>query len=113
VAIFGRRNVISDAQYVVIVGGGTGTRAEADLASAVGKRVVPYRASGGTAQAVLQQLRRHPASNSWIPSEALATLDRCGHRESGTTAAKIEQMTDDFVDMLDNLIHANRGESRV
>jgi hypothetical protein len=112
VAIFGRRNVIADAEYVVIVGGGEGTRAEADLAMAMGKRLLPFGATGGTAQSVLQQIRRGPALGSWLPPDALATLDRCARLDAGADTVEIEQMTDDFVDMLDNVIHTDRGESR-
>ncbi|MEU0091835.1 hypothetical protein [Kribbella sp. NPDC006257] len=113
VAIFGRRNVIADAEYVVVVGGGAGTRAEADLAIALGKQVLPYGASGGTARAMFQQVRRQPALTSWIPSDQLATLNNCASLDSGASTMEIEQMTDDFVDLLDNVIHADRGEPRV
>ncbi|TCC55113.1 hypothetical protein E0H73_36575 [Kribbella pittospori] len=112
VAIFGRRNVIADAEYVVIVGGGAGTRAEADLAVAVGKRVLPYGATGGTAQAVLQHMRRNPALSTWMPPDALATLDQCAQLGPGATTIEIERMTDEFVDMLDTIIHADQGEPR-
>ncbi|MFC9693299.1 hypothetical protein ACFTSF_32420 [Kribbella sp. NPDC056951] len=112
VAIFGRRNVISDAEYVVVVGGGSGTRAEADLAIALGKRVLPYGASGGTARAMFQQVRRHPPLTSWISSDQLAKLDSCASLDSGASTMDIEQMTDDFVELLDNVVHTE-GEPRV
>ncbi|MGZ0146825.1 hypothetical protein ACXJJ3_07110 [Kribbella sp. WER1] len=113
VAIFGRRNVIADAEYVVLVGGGEGTRAEADLAMAMGKRLLPYGGSGGTAQVVHQHLHRNPALNSWMPPHSLVTLDQCSYLDPGASTIDVEQMTDDFVDMLDEvIIHADRGESR-
>lgn len=112
VAIFGRRHVIADAEYVVVIGGGAGTRAEADVAIALGKQILPYGASGGTAQVMFQQLRRQPATSSRIPADQLATLDSCARLDPGASKTEIEKMTDDFVDLLDSLVHADQGELR-
>jgi hypothetical protein len=111
VAIFGRRNVILDAEYVIFIGGGTGTQAEADLAVSMGKRIIPFGATGGSAHMILQQLLRDPRLNGWMPDNMLGTIRDCGHIESGAASSDIERMTDDFVYAIDNLIKTDQGDS--
>jgi hypothetical protein len=112
VAIFGHRNVIFDAEYVVFVGGGTGTQAEADLAMSMGKRILPLGASGGSASAIHRQILRDPRRRGWMPEDALSTLDACVWVDGAAEPAEIERMTDDFVYMLDNLVHTHQGDLR-
>jgi hypothetical protein len=45
----------------------------------------------------------------WMPSGLVATLNSCGHRDPGASRMVVDQMADDFVDTLDNVIHADRG----
>lgn len=50
VAVLGRPNVVRDVDAVVVVGGGTGTRDEIDLAVAAGIPVIPLASTGGAAR---------------------------------------------------------------
>ncbi|GAB2574802.1 hypothetical protein [Kribbella endophytica] len=111
VAIFGRRNVVADAAYVVVIGGGPGTRAETDLAMAMGKQILPLGASGGTASAVLHQLLRSESRSDWSEGDYLAALRQFASLSSGATATEIEQMSDDFVEMIDHLVQSNLGDA--
>lgn len=47
------------------------------------------------------------------PLRGQVRLDRCGRLDNPATTMDSEQLTEDFVDMLDQLIHDDRGESRV
>ncbi|MGC4943646.1 hypothetical protein [Kribbella sp. DT2] len=111
VAIFGRRNVIADAACVVVIGGGPGTRAETDLALAMGKQILPLGASGGTASAVLHQLLRSESRSDWLEGDYLAALRQCASLSSGASATDIEQISDDFVEMIDHLVQSNLGDA--
>lgn len=110
VAIFGHRNVVFDADFAIFVGGGSGTRAEADLALSMRKRIIPYGASGGSAGTVLQHVLRGDGLTTWMPAEAVSTIERCGQLDAGASTADIERMTDDFVDMIDNLLQNDLGD---
>lgn len=72
--VFGRANVIRDADFVLIVGGGEGTQAEFDLASSMDKKIVPWPASGGTAKRVFDAMRRQPDLRPWLSDSDLAAL---------------------------------------
>ncbi|MFI6681742.1 hypothetical protein [Kribbella sp. NPDC050469] len=112
VAIFGRRNVIFDAEYVVIVGGGGGTQAEADLAMSMGKRILPLGASGGTAKAIYHQTLRVPRLSSWMAEATRATLTACAELDGDAEPTAVERVTDDFVYMIDNLVESEQGDPR-
>ncbi|TCC48036.1 hypothetical protein E0H73_42905 [Kribbella pittospori] len=110
VAIFGRRNVVFDAEYVVIIGGGSGTQAEADIAASMGKRILPLGASGGSAEAIYHQALHAPALSDWMPMSTRERLHKCStlHTDAGQTA--IQRMTDDFVYMIDDLVGTDEGD---
>lgn len=72
--IIGHPNVIRDAEVVLIVGGGKGTQAEADLALDAGKRVLPMPTSGGTAAQVYMRQLTDPRLRAWLPDESFASL---------------------------------------
>ncbi len=110
VAIFGRRNVIFDADYVVIVGGGSGTQAEADLAMSMGKRILPLGASGGSAKAVYRQTLRAQRHSGWMKDTTRETLASCAELGNDAELAAIQRMTDDFVYLIDNLVDTDEGE---
>lgn len=76
--IFGRPNVVRNAAYVLVIGGATGTQAEVDIALAMGKRVLPLPASGGTAARTYQRLRRQRPLRAWIRDEDFTALEDCG-----------------------------------
>jgi hypothetical protein len=110
VAIFGRRNVIFDAEYVVIIGGGSGTQAEADIAMSMGKKILSLGASGGSAKAVYHRTLRTPRLSSWMTDSTRETLASCAQLSDDAGPTAIEQMTDDFVYMIDNLVDADQGD---
>lgn len=110
VAIFGRRNVILDADYVVIIGGGSGTQAEADLAMSMGKRILPLGASGGSAKAVYHQTLRAQQLSDWMNDTTRETLASCAELGNDAEPAEIQRMTDDFVYLIDNLVDTDEGE---
>lgn len=110
VAIFGRRNVIFDAEYVVVIGGGSGTQAEADIAMSMGKRILPLGASGGSAKAVYHQALRVPRLSDWMTDGTRETLTDCADLGNDAEPPAIERMTDDFVYMLDNLVESDQGD---
>jgi hypothetical protein len=110
VAIFGRRNVVFDAEYVVIVGGGRGTQAEADVAASMGKKILPLGASGGTAEAFYHQYLRTPALSAWMTECTRETLLCCSVLDGDAGQSAIERMTDDFVYMIDELVGTDEGD---
>lgn len=110
VAIFGRRNVVFDAEYVVIVGGGSGTQAEADIAASMGKRILPLGASGGSAEAIYHQSLHTPGPSDWLPESIRETLRKCSMLDRQTEQSAIQRMTDDFVYMIDDLVGTGEGD---
>ncbi|WP_433006020.1 hypothetical protein [Kribbella sp. CA-294648] len=112
VAIFGRRNIIMDAEYVVFVGGGNGTQAEADIAMSLGKRILPLGASGGSSQAIYQQILRTPLLSAWMSDGTRRALDHCADLDADAGSGDIARVADDFVDLIDNLVDADQGDPR-
>ncbi|MGW6278743.1 hypothetical protein [Kribbella sp. NPDC055071] len=110
VAIFGRRNVIFDAAYVVIIGGGGGTQAEADIAMSMGKKILPLGASGGSANAVYHQTLRASRLSNWMTDSTREMLASCAQLGDDAGPSAIEQMTDDFVYLIDNLVDTDQGD---
>lgn len=110
VAIFGRRNVVFDAEYVVIVGGGGGTQAEADIAASMGKKILPLGASGGSAEALYHQCLRTPVLSDWMTESTRETLINCATLDGGAEQRAIERMTDDFVHMIEELVRTDEGD---
>ncbi|WP_412540833.1 hypothetical protein R8Z50_34450 [Longispora sp. K20-0274] len=88
--IFGRPNVIRNADLILVVGGAHGTLDEANLALASGKNVVPFPASGGTALKVYQVQSRDTALRGWASDDEFSSL---GGLESAEAYARfIEQL---------------------
>jgi len=81
--IVGHSNVVRDADYVLIVGGGAGTQAEADTAAEAGKRLLPMLTSGGTAAQVYVRMIGDPALRAWLPE---ATFTALGSADAATFA---------------------------
>lgn len=77
VGVFGRPNVVRNADFVIIVGGGPGTLDEVDLAISMGKRIVPFVASGGAARHAFERLGSDVRLRSWMPEAAFAALGSC------------------------------------
>ena len=87
--IIGHPNVVRDADYVLVVGGGLGTQSEIDTAVREGKRVLPMPLSGGTAARVYMTMIGDPPLRAWLPDSvfsALATADAGQFAELAETA---------------------------
>lgn len=110
VAIFGRRNVVFDAEYVLIIGGGNGTQAEADIAASMGKRILPFGASGGSAVSIYHQCLRVPGLSDWMTESTRETLIGCSALDPNADQTAIERMTDDFVYLIDDLVGTDEGD---
>lgn len=91
IGLFGRHNVVRHADFVLVIGGGTGTLDEIDLAIAMGKRIVPIAASGGAARSAHQRLHTAPEMRSWLSDETFTALG------SATTANDIEMLIEQIL----------------
>ncbi|WP_106249294.1 AfsR/SARP family transcriptional regulator [Allonocardiopsis opalescens] len=92
----GHADVVRDADYVVVLGGGVGTQQEVDTALALGKRVIPVPASGGVARAVHRRMGVDVGLRSWMPDAEFTALAAC---EDG----------DSLVAVLERLLSAGGG----
>lgn len=100
--VFGRPNVVRDTDFVLIVGGGSGTQAEFDLAVSMGKKVLPMPASGRTARRAYDAMQRQPELRTWISEEDFAAI---GASSTG----------DDYVRFVERLLLTDpqdRGKAR-
>lgn len=96
--VLGRSNVVRDADFVLIVGGGEGTQAEFDLACSMRKKVLPWPASGGTAKHSYEVMRHQPELRRWLSEEDFTALG-----ESSTA--------DEYVRIVEHLLVAHsQGE---
>jgi hypothetical protein len=87
--IIGHTNVVRDVDYVLVVGGGSGTQSEIDTAVSEGKRVLPMPLSGGTAARAYMTMLGDPPLRAWLPDamfSALATADADQFAELAETA---------------------------
>lgn len=71
---FGHRNVVHGVSLVVVVGGGSGTEAEIDIALAMKERVIAVAASGGTAKRFYTRASMDPALRAWVSDSQFAQL---------------------------------------
>lgn len=72
--IIGHANVVRDAEYVLVVGGGSGTQGEADTALSAGKRVLPMPLSGGAAARVYMRMLGDAALRAWLSDATFSAL---------------------------------------
>jgi hypothetical protein len=77
IGLFGHRNVIRDAEFVIVLGGGAGTQAEIDLALSMGKPIIALPASGGTARRFYHQAARDHRLRDPLDDEQFADLNAC------------------------------------
>lgn len=108
VALFGRRNIVFDADFVIVVHGGQGTRDEVELAFSMDKRVIAIPASGGTASQVHERLLNDPRLGSWIPEPAMAAVTSSLRPLPDRSA--VERTTNEVVTTIDGLIAAAHKE---
>ncbi|WP_344173177.1 hypothetical protein [Pilimelia columellifera] len=85
VGIFGHPNVVRNADYVLVVGGGPGTLDEVELALVMDKRLLPFRASGGSAASAYTRLHREPAVRGWLAADIFAQLGDCSTADDYTS----------------------------
>ncbi|GAA2619316.1 hypothetical protein GCM10010411_63820 [Actinomadura fulvescens] len=97
--LFGHRNVIHDAKYVIVLGGSAGTRTEIDLALSMGKRVIPLPCSGGTARRFYHQAARDKRLRQWMADDHFAALNAC------------DDPGEDFIRIVEHLITTDLGAS--
>jgi hypothetical protein len=74
---YGHHNVVAQARWVLVLGGGRGTATEIDHATALGKRIIPLAASGGAAARFATEAARDPALRSWMCEEDFHALISC------------------------------------
>lgn len=94
VGVFGRANVVRDADVVLIIGGGHGTLDEFDLAVSMDKPVIPLPRTGGAARHAFTRMGAEPGLRAWLPDGSFAALDTCEHAEDIT--ATIETILADL-----------------
>lgn len=97
IGLFGHRNVIQDAEFVIVVGGAPGTQTEIDLALSMGKKIIPLPSSGGTARRFYHQASRDRRLRSWMADKHFAALNAC------------DDPGEDFVRIVEHLITAEHG----
>ncbi|MFC4628075.1 hypothetical protein ACFO6V_07515 [Promicromonospora alba] len=74
IGLLGHQNVVRRAEYVLVIGGGSGTNDEADLAFSLGKKVIPFAASGGAAKQAAETLSLNQDYRQWLTREDLDAL---------------------------------------
>lgn len=83
--LFGHANVVRRAAYLLVAGGGEGTRHELELAQALNKTVLTFPASGGTAHA--WHTARTQLGNDhdrWYNQDLHQRLEACTDAETWT-----------------------------
>lgn len=81
IGLFGRHNVVRGVETVLVVGGGTGTADEIDLALRGGVPVIPFPTSGGTAAVFYERARRDIDLQLGIPDPLFDSLAGCNAEE--------------------------------
>jgi len=84
VGVFGRANVVRNADFVLIIGGGHGTLDEVDLAISMGKRLIPFPHTGGAARHAYDRMSRDVNFRSWLPDEVFTALGNDEHADDIT-----------------------------
>ncbi|MQA26612.1 MAG: hypothetical protein GEU94_14360 [Micromonosporaceae bacterium] len=113
VGLFGRRNVVRDAHYVLVIGGGAGTQDEVDLALSMSKKVVALPASGGTARRFHDRAKRDTRLRAWLTDDRFALLDRCTDAGQFTddSGDALDSLAEEFTKIVEDLITDNQGVS--
>jgi hypothetical protein len=70
----GHDNLMRGIELMVLVGGGSGTQAEVDLAIGQDTHLLPMPLSGGTAAATYAVMERTKRLRAWLPPEDFAAL---------------------------------------
>jgi len=107
IGLFGHRNVVQNAEVIVVIGGGPGTQIEIDLALSMNKRVVALPSSGGTACSFFERARSDPRLRSWMSDEMFAALDSCLVEHQDAHAV------DEFARIIEHLLIHDPGAADV
>lgn len=75
--LFGRQNIVRNADCVVVAGGAAGTEEEIDLAVYSGTSIVALPASGGTARRTFERALTSPRLRRCLPERHFDTLASC------------------------------------
>lgn len=76
-ALFDHENVVRGADLLLVVGGGFGTAAEVTLARQVGKTIVPFPRTGGTASSCFELMRVDPRHRGGLAESVLDEIGSC------------------------------------
>lgn len=76
-ALFDHENVVRGADLFLVVGGGAGTAAEVTLARQVGKTIVPFPRTGGTARSCFELMRADPRHRGGLTESVLDEIGAC------------------------------------
>ncbi|WP_454854939.1 helix-turn-helix transcriptional regulator [Promicromonospora soli] len=76
-ALFDHENVVRGAELFLVVGGGAGTAAEVTLARQVGKTIVPFPRTGGTASRCFDLMRVDPRHRGGLAESVLDEIGAC------------------------------------
>jgi hypothetical protein len=96
IGLFGRSNVVRNADLVLVIGGGKGTADEVDLAASMNKKILPFTASGGAAALAYQRMQATVGLRRWLPDDQFAALGAC-------------RTADDFADLVNQIISTTRS----
>ncbi|MGH4022749.1 MAG: helix-turn-helix domain-containing protein [Pseudonocardiaceae bacterium] len=77
IGLFGRQNIVHNADCVIVVGGATGTAEEVDLAIYSGTTIVPFPASGGTARRTYERAQQNSRLRRCLPQRHFDALSVC------------------------------------
>ena len=72
--VVGRRNIIRNVDYLLVIGGGQGTQDEVDMSFSAGKKLLPMPTSGGAAARAYAAMQRNPYLRSWVGDSLFSTL---------------------------------------
>lgn len=93
VGLFGRQNVVREADYVVVIGGAVGTAEEIDLAAYCSTTVIPFPASGGTARRMYERAQDDARLRRCIPEQYFDVLGTC--RDAERFVEVVRQVAED------------------
>jgi SLOG cluster4 family len=105
IGLFGHRNVVQNAEVIIVIGGGSGTQVELDLALAMRKRIIALPSSGGTARRFFNRARTDPRLRSWMSEETFAALDALAAQQP------ISATVEDFASIIEHLLTHETGAS--
>lgn len=89
VGIIGHQNVVRNADFVLVLGGGHGTMVECDLAAAMAKTIIPFPASGGSALSWYEHMKSNGCVGKGISEAEYSTLAEADAGQYGLIVEKV------------------------